>query len=1229
MDSLLNRLLARLTNTRSGERTVALLMFAYSFLVMTSHNILTPLTEGTFIKGLGADMMPWVQLAAGLLIGVIMQLYAYASGRVPRRRVIPATLALVVVLLLGFWVLLRPDAGWVAVGFYLFGLILGVLMISQFWTLANDIYDARQAKRLFGFIGGGASLGGALGAIISRFLVREVGEYNLLLISAAALTVCIAIVTVIMARQDPDAGDEGKKAEERSVGSGEAMRLLAGSKHLRAIALITALGAVGAALVKQQFLMAAEATGRDLVAIIQFLAEVEIYLSLAGFLVQVALTGRIHRSLGLAFALLLLPVALGSTAVVILVAGAAALWAPVAARVLDSTLRYTVDKTTREVLYLPLPVDVKYRAKPFIDVTVDRLARAGAALVLLPLISSWGLQLDWQHLSYASLTVTALWIGVALVARQEYLRTFRASIVSRAMAPGAIRTDAADPATVEALVEELANPDESAVLYAIEMLEGLEKHHLVTPLLLQHQSPRVRARALRAMMSSRSHGAARWLPAIERMVQDEDVDVRAAALGALAELAHEDAAVIARRHLTDAEPRVVVTAAIVLADSGDPSDEAAAEAALARIIDDTREIAAPDRVEAATALAHIENPRFRTLLVPLLYDRDVWVVRTAIRSARSMGASDGLFVPGLLSLLGHRVHKAEARDTLIGYGESIVPVLAHALRDEHEHLWIRRHVPSTLAALGGPRAMTALVDSLSESDGFLRYKAIRAIEKLRRDDPSLICPRQVLEAAVVRETSRYYNGLTLQQNLLRHALDGDDSLLAQALADKLHRAIDRIYCLIGLLYHVDDVAAARYTIERGQTRRRAAAVEYLDNLLGGVVRRRVMPILDDTPLADKVRHANLVLKSRPRDLEDTLAQLVYDDDPVIAASAIHFVGQRGLWSLADDLEYVLGHRAGDRTVVEAASWALATRLGKVSGQSLPVVEIVDHIRMTPLFASLSIDELFRIAESGQEVRYPAGYIPYHTGEPAEGVFFLLDGTLELIDDSRMVRTVATPAVVNFEEVLQGTPLRSTVRSMNHTIGFHISSTAFLTMVSDNVLMAQSLFQLLLADARFGARAGLPSSPPDDARMASAVDIASLFRQEPLLAGATAPQLLALAAVATELPVIAGTGLFEADAPPAFYQVLQGQVRIESAGQAPLLVSAGATFGLADTLAGTPSSWRALAATDGRALRIDRERLFEVMADHVDLMQSLFASILALRDKEASPGRDRSEHASFA
>ena len=73
-----------------------------------------------------------------------------------------------IVLLVIFWVLFTQfGAEWVSVGFYLFGLILGILLISQFWTLANDVYDPRQAKRLFGLIGGGASLGGATGAAIT------------------------------------------------------------------------------------------------------------------------------------------------------------------------------------------------------------------------------------------------------------------------------------------------------------------------------------------------------------------------------------------------------------------------------------------------------------------------------------------------------------------------------------------------------------------------------------------------------------------------------------------------------------------------------------------------------------------------------------------------------------------------------------------------------------------------------------------------------------------------------------------------------------------------------------------------------------------------------------------------------------------------------------------------------------------------------------------------------
>src|SRR6185503_2141887 len=133
-----------------------------------------------------------------------------------RRSVIPVTQAGAAGLLVVFWLLFKTGENWVSVAFYLLGLILGTLLISQFWTLANDIYNPRQAKRLFGFIGGGASLGGAMGAALTSLAVEEVGTNNLLLVSAAILAVCVVIVTAIVRRRQLT-GDFAAAVDERGV----------------------------------------------------------------------------------------------------------------------------------------------------------------------------------------------------------------------------------------------------------------------------------------------------------------------------------------------------------------------------------------------------------------------------------------------------------------------------------------------------------------------------------------------------------------------------------------------------------------------------------------------------------------------------------------------------------------------------------------------------------------------------------------------------------------------------------------------------------------------------------------------------------------------------------------------------------------------------------------------------------------------------------------------------
>jgi AAA family ATP:ADP antiporter len=1204
-----HRLLNRIVQFREGEATTAWLMFAFSFLAMTAHNIIKPLTRSKFIKDLGADNLPYVMLVAGVIIAVLMAGHAWASARLPRKAVIPATLGALIVVLGAFRLLFSFGWEWVPAAFFLFGLIFGLLLISQFWTLANDVYDPRQARRVFGFIGGGASLGGVTGNSITYLTADLVSANNLLLVCAAVLGLCVVIVSRVVGKLPAE--KLSLLAEEKGVGVREALDLLRRSRHLQIIALVIASAAVSAQLVEQQMNMAAEASkGSSEVDLQKFFSMVGIYLSIASFVIQVGLTSVIHKSLGLTFALMLLPLTLGGAAGVILVTGA--LWAPTAARVIDTALRYSLDKTTREVLFLPLPPDLKHRAKPFVDVTLDRNGKAVGALLSLVMIKPWGLGWSWQLMSLGGLLIVGLWVVTALIARREYLQSFRKSLDARQIRGEAVRVNVADPATIEALVEELAHPDEAAVLYAIDMLESLDKRHLVTPLLLHHASPRVRARALDALQAARRAHAEHWVPAVERMLKDEDAGVRAAAVRALAALTREDASAFLRRHLDDADPRVLMTVAVELADSGRPADARAAEEAVVRLSADTRASSAVGRREAAAALAHIRNPAFRSLLIPLIHDRDITVAREAVASARAIGPSDAIFVPALVSLLGHRYLKGAARETLVSYGDDAVAVLGHLLRDRDEQPWVRRHIPGTLARMPSQAALAALEAVLDDPDGFLRFKTVEAIASIRRARPELAFASDAVEKLVTRETGRYYTYLTLRANLLQ-APHGD-TLLVRALDDKLGRTLDRIYRQLGLIHPWQDVVRARQAIETGDVHARASAIEFMDTLLSGAIRKRVMPIIDEMPMADRVRHANSVLKSRPRDVTETLTQLIHDDDPVVSASAIGLVGAQQLSALDADLEFVQSRGTAPRLVRDAAAWALGARdeAAAGDGRAWPVVAIADRLRQIPVFSFVSVDELFRMAGSARQVRVERGRPIGAPGAPVTEVFFLVDGSV-LVDGAPPDGRVTAPAALAFEDMLNDSPQRHAITAADTVTGLTLSVSEFLTMLSDNIAMAQGLFRMLLA-SRGAVSLDQVAHPAPDVRPSPSlpldpVEKALVLRQNPLLGGASVEQLLDLAAIAREVPMARGSVLVAEREAPSTFHILTGQVQLAANGDAPLAMGAGGTIGLAETLSGIAPTRRVTVTEEGWALRLDHDELFEVLSDHLDLLQGVFSGVL--------------------
>jgi ATP:ADP antiporter, AAA family len=1232
--SITSRLLRPLAEVRPSETTTALLMFAYSFLAMTSYNIIQPITRSRFISDLGAENIPYVQFVAGLLIGIIMQGYVKGTALLPARWVIPVSQAGLVGILLTFWALFQTGQEWVSAAFYLLGLIFAILLVSQFWSLANAIYDPRQAKRLFGLIGGGTALGGMMGAGITALIAERVGTNTLLLWSAGALTLCSGIVVLVLRRERAAVAGPGGEEELGGLGPAAALRLFVTSRQIQLIAIVITFGALGAAILDQQLNMATqEFKGRGQTdAMTAFLGTVRFWLSAAGFVIQVFLTSRIHRLLGIGFALMVLPINLGVMAGVILANHA--LWAPALGSVIDRSFRYTVDKTTREILFLPLPLDVKLQAKPFVDVTVDRMAKGVGALLLLVLIQPWGFNLGWQQLSFVTLALVAVWLVMAVRAKREYVASFRRSIRQQAVAPAEITLNTADLHTVETLIGELSHPKPRRVIYALELLESLGKAHLVSPLLLHHESPEVRAHALQVAATLKPERAAYWFPGVERSIRDRDGGVRLAAVRALAAFRSAEAADLMRGFLKDPDPLMVVTAACALAESSVGEDRESAEEALRRLAADMREEAVPVRREVAHALGQVRNPRVRPLLVPLMYDADLSVAAEAIRSAGRLGHDGGdvLFVPPLVSLMRNRLLKRAAREVLVSFGDEVVDVLAYFLRDPDEDIWVRRHVPSTLGLIPTQRSLDVLVSALDDPDGFIRFKAGTAIERLRRAAPSLALDRTAIERHIVRETTRAFNAVTLHHNLfVLHALDST-SLLARALTEKRERSVQRIFRLLGLIHAADDITAVRTALAGADSRLRSDAAEYLDNLLTGDMGRRVMLLVEDMPDEERIRRGNVIFRTRPRDVEDTVAQLVHDEDPVIAAAAVQLVEQRQMWSLSDDLEQILVHRdPRDWAVFEAASWALAAsrmppeRRRALWLEPLPAVELAARLRNVPLFAAASVNELFRIAVLGRQVRHPPGRVLYEAGRPVDSLQFLLEGRVAATRPGGDTKDIPAPDVVGFEALIEGSAAAKTITATEATICLSLTSEEFLSLLSENPEIAQGIFRLLLArHGAPGTHVILHASPasgesvPVEGLSLQPVDVIRLLQASPLLQQATGTQLRGLAAIARPVALVPGTDPLDGPE-PACLAVVSGSIRVLREGdQHPGAAEAGDVVGLYETLAGVAFPGRTEVMAEGQGLRFVGPEVLDVLADDIGLLRGIFSALLRTRDVQGGP-----------
>ena len=406
--------------------------FAYFFLLLAAYYVLRPVRDEMGVQA-GTAALPWLFSATFATMLLLVPLYGWLCARLPRARLLPAVYAFFAANLLLFWAALAAGAPLAALApaFFVWVSVFNLFVVSVFWSFMADLFDARQAARLYGAIAAGGSCGAIAGPSITALAAAPLGTANLLLVSAALLGAAILCIAMLgrWAHAHPRAGEP--RAEAPIGGSVLAgARAALSSRYLLAICgYLLAYTTLSTALYFQQIDIVGEAIA-DRAGRTRLFALIDLAVNTLTLVLQLFAFARLGALLGPAWMLALLPlVSIAGFAWLGFAPSLAALVVFVVAR---RACGFALSRPVREALYTVVGREERYKAKAFIDTVVYRGGDA---------VSAWGVGmlraagLSFAAVSLAVLPVGAAWLGLAFFLGARMRAWTRADAHSSAPSP--------------------------------------------------------------------------------------------------------------------------------------------------------------------------------------------------------------------------------------------------------------------------------------------------------------------------------------------------------------------------------------------------------------------------------------------------------------------------------------------------------------------------------------------------------------------------------------------------------------------------------------------------------------------------------------------------------------------------------------------------------------------------------------------------------------------------
>lgn len=834
----LYRVLRKFADIRPQEARSALFLFLYFFLITFTFSIIKAVKENLVI-GMNQGLWPYADLITAVLIGFVVALNARLLNRLPRRKYASRTLVFFMSNLLVFWfvfwlrlpaqrlfgissLLVLAQTGQVYLGsvlaFSFWSDLFIAMSVTQFWIAVNDVFRLHQAKRMVGFLVTGGLLGGIAGSLLTYGLVHLVDPVNLILICPATLLLTLVVVNLLHAERAKVQG--GPAASPAWAGSGigylESFRTVRRDRYLRILAGVLASSMVIGQLIKYQFNFIVKVKYPDSGERTAFLAFFFLAILVISTVFHLFTTGQLLKRFGVRLTLLVAPTvlliaALAAFLIPVAALGALMVWA-IGTRGSERAFDTTVGQSVRELLYIPIADDIKYKAKIFIDMFVNKLGTGlGAALYLLlyyglslyRYVALPGEQLGLAVRDFSLLVVgfALVWIVLIWIIYAEYLGVIKQDLKEKWPNPDKLIKAHVDMDSTLLLFELLQSREKSSTLYAMNLFR-LKQMERLTPEVMEVLAFKEDELKAMSMDSLLDVGGEVFYPGAEETMTADDFEVMVREIVAL--------------------PSYKLLMEQQLGGAGGTKTET--------------EVA---RMEAARLTGLMEpTPGVLQSLARLLRDPSPDVLNYALDSAAIHLQKD--HIPLMIPLLGNPVTRQAAQSALAAFGPRIMDALRKHLQDPHERLDVRKAIPEILTRFGNQKAADMLVAELCLREPELEEELVQALREIRLEFPEVQFLKKKISDVILSLIRTNYAAI-----LSAAGEDGGPSLPQGKAAVDLRTK--RIFDLLTLVHPPDDMVKAYQNILQGTRKSVDSSLELLDNILDRNIKTYLFPLIEDLP----------------------------------------------------------------------------------------------------------------------------------------------------------------------------------------------------------------------------------------------------------------------------------------------------------------------------------------------------------------------------------------------